>query len=173
MSLSSTVRVRNWRANNPEKVLALYEKRDKIAARARASAWDAKNPKRRKEIKDACDIRRRTDPAVWAKHMVNSLRGRSKRKGIPFDLTADDLLKFIPEDSLCPALGIPIIFGGKLSRNSPSVDRLIPSLGYVKENVCIISHKANSMKQDCIDPAELRQLAAFIESKLSGGNDRE
>ena len=146
MSLSSTKRSRIWRSNNPEKALVLYEKRDKDAARARASAWSAKNPERRKEIKDAYDIRRRTDPTVWAKHMVNSLRGRSKRKSIPFDLTANDLLKLIPADGLCPALGIPIIFGGKLSRNSPSVDRLIPALGYVRGNIAIISHKANSMK---------------------------
>ena len=156
MSLSSTKRSRIWRSNNPQKALALYEKRDKSAHRARASAWSAKNPERRKEIKDAYDERRRTDRATWAKHMINSLKGRCRKKGLPFDLVANDLLALIPDDGICPAIGIEIIFGGKLSRNSPSIDRIIPLLGYVRGNICIISHKANSMKQDCVDPDQLR-----------------
>jgi hypothetical protein len=32
--------------------------------------------------------------------------------------------------------------------NSPSIDRLIPSNGYVKNNCCIISNKVHRMKQE-------------------------
>jgi hypothetical protein len=43
---------------------------------------------------------------------------------------------------------IEITLGEGLKRNSPSVDRLIPDLGYVEGNVVICTHKANSVKQD-------------------------
>ena len=168
--MSSTDRVRQWRIDNPDKARAIYDRRDVVAERERASVWATENPVRRKEIKDAYDERRRTDRATWAKHMINSLKGRCRKKGLPFDLVANDLLALIPDDGICPAIGIEIIFGGKLSGNSPSIDRIIPSLGYVRGNVCIISHKANSMKQDCVDPDQLRRLANFLEAKLSAVN---
>jgi hypothetical protein len=144
---------------------AARERDPSIRERDRASALRsaALHPERARENFARYDQRRRDDPEIWARHMVCSLRGRCKRKGLPFDLTAPDLAQLIPADRICPAIGIPIIFGGKLSRNSPSIDRLTPSLGYVRGNIAIISHKANSMKQDCVDPAEVRRLADWME----------
>jgi hypothetical protein len=50
---------------------------------------------------------------------------------------------------------IEITLGEGLKRNSPSVDRLIPELGYVEGNVVICTHKANSVKQDlCLNEVE-------------------
>jgi hypothetical protein len=151
-------RMRRARAANPD-----IRARDRDCAARHA----AMNPERVRATKARYDQRRRDDPATWARHMACSLRGRCKRKGLPFDVSAADLLALIPESRLCPALGIPLIFGGKLSGNSPSIDRLIPSLGYVRSNIAIISHKANSMKQDCVNPDELRRLADFMEAALA------
>jgi hypothetical protein len=67
----------------------------------------------------------------------------------------------------CPVLGIPIILGGKLSKNSPSLDKMVPGLGYVRGNVLVISHRANTMKGDCIDPAELRAVADYV-ARITG-----
>ncbi len=83
-----------------------------------------------------------TNPAklIWAE-----TKKRAKKRGIPFDLQVSDIV--IPD--LCPILGIPLEFGvGRVHDGSPSLDRLIPSRGYVSGNVCIISSKANRMKQD-------------------------
>lgn len=77
--------------------------------------------------------------------MVASARSRARKNNLPFDITEDDFE--IP--ATCPILGIPLIRGsGKLSSNSPSLDRLNINKGYVKGNVQVISYKANTMKSD-------------------------
>lgn len=82
----------------------------------------------------------------WAKRQIILKRHYAKRRGITFDLTADDLV--IPE--ICPVLGIPIFFqeGNGPRDNSPSIDRVRPELGYTKGNVVVISFKANRIKND-------------------------
>ena len=44
----------------------------------------------------------------------------------------------------------------------PSIDRIIPSLGYIKENIQIMSALANKMKWD----ASTDELRAFCEGYL-------
>lgn len=77
--------------------------------------------------------------------ILQNARSRAKKYGIPFDLEKSDIV--IP--SMCPILGIPIKINDKLvSSNSPTLDRFIPEKGYVKNNINIISHKANTIKSD-------------------------
>ena len=66
------------------------------------------------------------------------------KKHLPFNLTVADII--IPE--ICPVLGIPLQFAtaGQATDNSPSIDRVIPELGYVRGNVEIISKRANTIK---------------------------
>lgn len=99
---------------------------------------------------------RRKNPVT---DLLCGVRQRCKRDGIPYNITREDIV--VPD--YCPALGIPLKTGdGHASHNSPSIDRLIPELGYVKGNVHVISHKANTMKSDAtLD--ELRNLVKFLE----------
>ena len=170
MAMTSTERGRKWRAANHDRAKANqkdHQERNGDAIRARASMWSRNNPDRRKAIKSDYDDRRRNDLPTWARHMANALKCRCKKASIPYDLSAEYMLSLVPLDGICPAIGIPIIFGGHLTRNSPSVDRIVPSEGYVRGNIRIISFKANAMKQDCSDPAEMRRLADYIESTLN------
>lgn len=50
----------------------------------------------------------------------------------------------------CPVLGIPMFSGtdGIQCDNSPTLDRIIPELGYVRGNVIVVSAKANRIKND-------------------------
>ena len=50
----------------------------------------------------------------------------------------------------CPVLGIAIdpAVKGKRTDNSPSIDRLVPELGYVKGNIHIMSWRANRIKNN-------------------------
>lgn len=50
---------------------------------------------------------------------------------------------------ICPILNIELKVGnGKANDNSPTIDRIEPQKGYSKENIAIISHKANRIKND-------------------------
>lgn len=70
---------------------------------------------------------------------------RAKEKGLEFDITIDDII--IPE--VCPVLGIPIIINsGKPTDNSPSLDRIDSTKGYIKGNVRVISFRANTIKSN-------------------------
>jgi len=102
-----------------ERLSASAELRDKNRQKARE--WAVANRDRALAIKRRYDQRRRDDPRVWAAHIVSSIKSRSRKKGIPFNLTTEHILSLIPIDQLCPALGIPLIFGKKLSRNSPQL----------------------------------------------------
>lgn len=96
--------------------------------------------------------RKQQSPIKW---MLKEVEYRAKKKGIPFDLTEKDIV--IPE--VCPILGIPLVFNeGHGKDNSPSLDRFIPELGYVKGNVAVISYRANTIKSS----ATLQEVAAVL-----------
>ena len=112
---------------------------------------------------------RRYDEEPWLE-VYDRVKSRAKAKGIPFNLTKDYLESIYPEDRMCPVLGIPLIpnVGGiNQTRNSPSLDKIRPELGYVMGNVAIMSAKANAMKMDASTPEELRMVADWLEKTLA------
>nr|WP_294850063.1 hypothetical protein [uncultured Sphingomonas sp.] len=91
--------------------------------------------------------------------LLTAARSRARYQGVPFDLTADDIV--IPK--VCPILGIPLKHGkGKPTFNSPTLDKIIPALGYVPGNVAVISQRANRIKSDA-SIHELRSLIRYLE----------
>jgi hypothetical protein len=91
-------------------------------------------------------------------------KNRAKKIGVPFDITFEDVV--IPER--CPVLGISLIHnaGGRSHKpNSPSIDRLIPGLGYTKNNIWVISMRANAIKSNC-SVEELQRLVDTIKAKI-------
>lgn len=99
-----------------------------------------KNPKvdvtTRKEDKDLLSVRRKR---------FRTKKYNCKFKNVVFDLSFSD----IDWPTHCPVLGIELdYFAEKRQDNSPSFDRIKPSLGYVVGNVIIISERANRIKND-------------------------
>lgn len=93
------------------------------------------------------------------KSMLGRVMARCKKSNIPFNLTIEDI--FIPE--YCPVLNIELKVGdGKTHDNSPSLDRIVPELGYVKGNVMVVSHKANRIKNNA-KTYELKRVYEFYE----------
>ncbi len=82
---------------------------------------------------------------------------RSKKRGLFFDITVDDIT--VPE--FCPMLGIKL---GKTNNRdtSPSLDRIIPELGYTRDNIIVISNRANQIKSNA-NLSELRKVVAWLE----------
>lgn len=90
-------------------------------------------------------------------YLIGAAKFRAKKKGIPFDLSPDDF--DIPE--VCPVFGHPFEPPKKNAWWSPSLDRTIPALGYVKGNVRIISMRANMLKGDA-SLEELEKVIAYV-----------
>jgi hypothetical protein len=66
----------------------------------------------------------------------------------------------------CPILDIKLdYFNDQIQDNSPSFDRIDPSKGYIKDNVAIISMRANRIKNNG-SAEEHEKIAAFIRQHL-------
>jgi hypothetical protein len=79
--------------------------------------------------------------------LLNAARSRSKKYGYAFDIEVTDI--HVP--SHCPLLGIELYIaeGRKTAKdNSPSLDRIDSTKGYTKDNVWVISHRANTIKSN-------------------------
>lgn len=141
---------REYRSNN----------RNLVNEKNRASYYRNKEQRRRtqkryeKKIRDIAG----TNGVVYSKILVKAAKQRSKKYGIPFNITYEDI--YIPE--FCPVLGIKIIKnnGKGHTSNSASIDRIIPELGYVKGNVIVVSFKANSIKTNAT-PDEILMVGNY------------
>ena len=153
---------------NPERVRAIDKRnrekhREKMIARTRA--WQKRNPDKVKEINNRWRERCKTDMRTWARHALSSVRDRCKKDGIKCAITWEHIFQAIPTDKLCPALGVPLVFFG-LTPNSATVDKVIPSKGYIPNNIGVISCRANVMKHNSAHPDELRKIADYMESRM-------
>ena len=98
---------------------------------------------------------RRSKPELY---LLKAARTRAKKKGLPFNLEVEDII--IP--TICPVFGRKLFIGvGERHEFSPSLDKIIPKLGYVKGNIRVISWRANRIKSDG-SLKELQALCAYI-----------
>lgn len=104
----------------------------------------------------------RADPR---KRLLGSARTNAIRFNRPCTITKEDIV--IP--AVCPILGIPLVIEEGVRRgDSPSIDRIDSTKGYVPGNVCVISEKANRLKGDNTLET-LRALVRFMEENDAGG----
>nr|DAO50658.1 MAG TPA: restriction endonuclease [Caudoviricetes sp.] len=104
-------------------------------------------------------LRLQNNEDAYKKYIIRSAKRRALSQGIPFDIDYTDI--HIPE--YCPLLGIKLnkhIGDGGRFDDSPSLDKIIPELGYVKGNVWIISDRANRIKSD----ASLEELQLLVKN---------
>jgi hypothetical protein len=104
-----------------------------------------------------------TDPY---RQQLISIKIRCMKNNIPFDLDTAYMHSIEPENMICPITGWIMVRGinGSDRRNWISVDRLIPSKGYVKGNVALISNYANLLKRDCIDLSFFTNIITYIQT---------
>lgn len=175
----SSERVRAWRRK--KRVDAEFIEQERARSRARY-AKNSQNPDYRAR-KNALDkARRDANPAQqsayrkkWraahpgyrspssatfyvrmsdSKKLHHGARCRAKERGLEFAITPDDIT--VPDN--CPVLGVPLRRGkGCLQSNSPSLDRIDPTKGYAPGNIQVISHRANTLKNN----ATLEEIEAL------------
>lgn len=90
-----------------------------------------------------------------AERLWRQARNRSRRFDRDFNIEISDIV--VPE--ICPVLKIEMV--------KPSLDRVDNEKGYIKGNVRVISHRANSLKRDA-SLEELRSLVKYVEDHLNG-----
>jgi len=115
-------------------------------------AWGKRNPEKVKER----DRRwRDRDPR---RYLLHKAKDNAKHRHHEFNLTIEDII--IPE--YCPYLNVKLDPVGSNTSYVPSIDRVDNNLGYIKENIQVISLKANQMKSN----ASETELLAFAEARL-------
>jgi hypothetical protein len=96
--------------------------------------------------------------------MLSGAKSRAKEKGLPFDLDLEFLRSIITDT--CPIFGFEFAWDNtRQSHDSPTLDRIVPELGYVKNNVRILSNLANTMKSNAT-PKQLHKFADWIKQNV-------
>lgn len=96
--------------------------------------------------------------------MFLTAKQRAKLLGLEFNIELKDII--IPK--ICPLLNIPInIDNGRLvaKNDSPSLDRIDNTKGYIKGNIRVISYRANAMKNNITLDFAYR-LVAYIKREI-------
>ena len=96
-------------------------------------------------------------------NMLAQAKKRAAASGRDFDLTLADVLDVVVIE--CPILKTPLRWeykhgAGGPDERSPSLDRIDNSRGYVKGNIAIISHRANSIK-NCLTIDQITRLFEY------------
>lgn len=131
---------------------------DREKTRIRASIWYQEN-----KNTSTFKIKRHERTLKWreknpSKYLLQHARARAKDRNVPFDLIEEDIQ--IPD--VCPVFETPFEYGTPLSM---SVDRKDPRKGYTRDNIQVISWKANMMKQDA-STAQLKKFAEWVNRSI-------
>lgn len=113
----------------------------------RARAWYYKNKQHVKEYEQ----RLRGTIKGRARKTACQRKKEAKRRNIPYDLTTEDLVQqWQKQGGICTISGVkmPLDTLKGLRPESPSLDRVDPSKGYVKGNVEWVCFRVNTMKHD-------------------------
>jgi hypothetical protein len=139
-----------------------------MSTRQSRDVINAKRQARRKAnpllVKQQQDRYRAAHPKqYWITNVFNEAKKRAARKGLLFTITKANIFDVFPTDNRCPVFGVPFVFNPGTrcwQPMSPSLDRIIPSRGYVPGNVIVVSMKANLIKSDAT-PDDIRKVADF------------
>lgn len=102
---------------------------------------------------------------IWKHKNINrfllgAAKSRARQYGYLFNIDLNDVI--VPK--FCPVLGIELSCDEN-KNTSPSLDRIIPELGYTKGNVQVISWRANWLKNNAT-LEEIRSLYLYLKDKM-------
>lgn len=96
--------------------------------------------------------------------MLREARRRAKERGVVFDIRPDQVPW--PADGKCPVLEVPLERNkGIVMANSPSLDRIHSDLGYIKDNVRVVSWRINNLKSN-LTTEEIENLLLYVKGYL-------
>ena len=92
---------------------------------------------------------------------VSAAKARSRKHGLPFNLTFDYINEIWPDGNKCPVFGVPMVRGQTELDARPNLDRIEPSKGYVMGNVRVMSGLANRIKTNAT-PAQVLAVGQYL-----------
>lgn len=101
---------------------------------------------------------------IWI--LFQKAKFRAKQENLPFNITTK-YLETLPSE-FCPILSLKLGWcqlNPLAKTHCPSLDKIVPELGYVEGNVHWISFKANAMKQNATFQ-ELHQFADWVKATI-------
>ncbi len=101
--------------------------------------------------------------------LVSVARNRAKKRGLPFDLSAEDIQARV-EAGRCELTGIPFDLTVPWAWNSPSLDQMVPGKGYTQENVRVVLFALNVMANTW-GPEKIMVIAAAISQRRREQSD--
>jgi|TARA_R110000787_G_C13430240_1_gene445533 hypothetical protein len=102
------------------------------------------------------------DKPFW--YTNRDAKKRAKKLNLDYDLTEEYIESIYPKDGKCPALGIKL---KKLDgSNAPSLDRIVPELGYIKGNIQWVSKIANQVMSNAT-PDQVIQVGEYFKSVIN------
>jgi hypothetical protein len=130
--------------------------------RNKAIAWREAHPEQALLIAQQAKERYWEKP--WLK-MTIAAKGRALKRGMPFDLTYEWAEK--RWTGFCELTGLPFAprYDASSSIFSPSIDKIVPSKGYVQTNCRFILLGVNNLKHDGTDE-EMYLVAKSLISHL-------
>lgn len=91
-------------------------------------------------------------------HTIAARNHTARRAGLPATLTWQEIGD---PPATCPCCGVEMERANGGRRTSPSLDKLVPELGYTQQNAIWICDRCNVIKQDTT-PDELYRLADWL-----------
>ena len=105
--------------------------------------------------------------------MRSNAKIRAKADGTKFNISTEYIKSIFPKNKKCPVLGIEFDMGyksGKTNKYAPSLDKIIPELGYVEGNVKIVSIIVNRLKSDANYDDMEKILKYYLDNKQFSKN---
>lgn len=120
-----------------------------------SQAFESSIDKRYKALKEQARILVQNGPNLkerllatrfdrYCKKAAQRAKGSAKKHGLPFDIDAQYISKLMADQKYaCFLTGAKFRYLGKIDPFGPSLDRIVPSNGYVRGNVRVVCHMAN------------------------------
>lgn len=153
--------IARWKAKNVD-----YDKQYYVKNKAKAS----------EQSRDNYRCKKTEQPWLF---LLRGAKARAAEKGIDFDLDAEFIQSIWT--NVCPVLNIPLVSAvhesaprgqskSKPHDNSPTLDRIDPLKGYTKDNVVIMSYRANMIK-NCGSAEEHYRIAQWMEQIMQSARN--
>lgn len=105
---------------------------------------------------------RRKDFDYRLQMLINASKQRARLNAREHDICVADIKAIYPVDGRCPIFGLKLEFNDAGFRdNSPSIDRIDSAKGYTRDNIQVISWKANRIK-GAASLQDLEMLVAYL-----------